>query len=456
MLDSPPDKHASRGEFEARRDAVESLPGRYMRRLIAFAATLTLVAAAVFVYAVSHEELDPRPALPRPTYAADLVARGEKLASLGACASCHTRPGGAPYAGGVGLHTPFGVIYSTNITPEAETGLGLWGEDAFVRAMRQGVDRRGRMLYPAFPYDHYTKVTDADLKALYAYFMTREPVRAESKPNELAFPFGFRPLLAVWNILFHETGAYKPDAAKSAKWNEGAYYVEGLGHCGACHSPRNALGAVRSNARLAGGDVDGWHAPGIGAYAQAPAGWTKDSLMNYLVDGWDERHGVAAGPMTQVVNHLARIDESMVEAMVEYLVDAQPEPASGAREKAIQFAREREFAGGAAAGSQTPGATRGEDIFARSCANCHKRGGQTTPLALGAAVNAPHPGNLIGVILNGIQPPTGSPEKSMPRFAQTLNDEQIVDLVTYMRSRFTTRAEWTGVAERVRDMRAIK
>lgn len=456
MLDFPPDKRASRGDFETRRDAVESLPGRHMRKLIAFAATLTLIAAAVFTYAVSHNELDPRPALPRPAYPPELVARGEKLAALGACASCHTRPGGAPYAGGVGLHTPFGVIYSTNVTPEAETGIGLWGEDAFIRAMREGVDRRGRMLYPAFPYDHYTKVTDADMKALYAYFMTREPVRAEAKRNELAFPFGFRPLLAAWNFLFLERGAYKPDPAKSAKWNEGAYYVEGLGHCGACHSPRNALGAVRSSARLAGGDVDGWYAPGIGAHAQAPAGWTRDSLMNYLVDGWDERHGVAAGPMTQVVNHLAKLDESMVEAMVEYLIDAQPQAAPGAREKTLQFARDREFAGGAPAGSQAPGATRGEDIFARSCANCHKRGGQTTPLALGAAVNAPHPGNLIALILNGVQPPTGAPEKSMPRFAQSLNDEQIVDLVTYMRSRFTAKSEWSGVAERVREMRANK
>ena len=427
-----------------------------MRLLIAFAAALTLLAGGLFAYATRHAELPPQPALPRPAFAADLIERGQTLAGLGACASCHTRPGGEPYAGGHGLHTPFGVIYATNITPEAETGLGLWSEDAFIRAMREGVDRRGRHLYPAFPYDHYTKVTDADLKALYAYFMSRKPVRAQAKPNELRFPFNLRPLLAGWNLLFLESGPFKPNAAKSAKWNEGAYYVEGLGHCGACHSPRNAFGAVRASASLAGGDVDGWHAPGLGAAASAPARWTRESLMNYLMDGWDEHHGVAAGPMTPVVNHLAKQDESVVEAMVEYLIDAQPAPAAGEREKAIQFARDREFSGAVATGALAASDARGEAVFAQACANCHKRGGQTTPLALGAAVNAPHPGNLIAIVIEGIQPPSGAPEKSMPRFGQSLNDGQIADLVGYMRARFTQKPAWTDVADRIRRARGAK
>lgn len=451
MQDFQPNKRASRSEFEARRDAVESLTGRTMRKLIAFAFALTLIAAGVLAYALSHSELEPRAALPRPTFPADLIQRGEKLAALGACAACHTRPGGAAYAGGVALHTPFGAIHATNITPDAETGIGLWSEAAFIRAMREGVDRRGRMLYPAFPYDHYTKVTETDLKALYAYIITRPPVSEPARPNDLQFPFNIRPLLAVWNLLFLDKSPHQPDAAKSAKWNEGAYYVEGLGHCGACHSPRNALGAVRASAKLAGGEVDGWYAPGIGAHAQAPAPWTKESLLNYLIDGWDERHGVAAGPMTAVVNHLAKLDETMVEAMVDYLIDSQPAPASGASEKAMQFAREREYAGNAASDGN-----RGEEIFGRACANCHKHGGQTTPLALGAAMNAPHPGNLIAIVLYGIQPPSGSPEKSMPRFAQSLNDEQIADLVAYMRTRFTQQPAWSDVAPRIKEMRAAR
>lgn len=426
-----------------------------MRRLIAAAAALTLLAVAILAYALRHPELSVR-AASSPAYPAALIERGEKLANLGACAACHTRTGGAPYAGGLGLHTPFGVIYATNVTPDNETGIGLWTEEAFIRAMREGVDRRGRLLYPAFPYDHYTKVTDGDLKALYAYLITRKPVRAPALPNELRFPFNIRPLLAYWNALFVKGGAYQPNPAKSAKWNEGAYYVQGLGHCGACHSPRNSLGAVRTNAQLAGGDAEGWYAPGLGAHAQAPAPWTKESLLNYLIDGWDERHGVAAGPMTAVVNHLAKLDEAMVEAMVDYLLDAQPELAPGEPAKVIQEAREREFAGAAAAGSLGPVESRGEVVFARACANCHKRAGQTTPLALGASMNAPHAGNLVSIVMNGIRPPSGSPEKSMPGFAQSLNDQQVTDLAIYMRARFTTKPAWTDVTDRVKDMRAAR
>jgi mono/diheme cytochrome c family protein len=426
-----------------------------MRRLIIIAIAITILAGAVILYALSHAEIPGR-SIQAAAPQVELVQRGEKLAHLGACAACHTRPGGAAYSGGVGLHTPFGVIHATNITPDNETGIGLWSEEAFIRAMRHGVDRRGRMLYPAFPFDHYTKTTDADLKALYAYFMSRKPVREEARPNTLGFPFNIRPLLAVWNLLFLDSGPFKPDATKSAKWNEGAYYVEGLGHCGACHSPRNALGAVQASARLAGGDVDGWYAPGLGPRARAAVPWTKDSLMNYLIDGWDEHHGVAAGPMTAVVNHLAKLDESMVEAMVEYLIDTQPKPAPGEREKTLQFAREREFSARSAAGSLGPAESRGEDIFARSCANCHRRGGQTTLLALGAVMNAPHPGNLVSIVLNGIQAPAGAPEKSMPRFGQSLKDEDIADLAAYMRARFTQKPAWSDVAQRVRDMRALK
>ncbi|MBX9760441.1 MAG: cytochrome c, partial [Beijerinckiaceae bacterium] len=244
------------------------------------------------------------------------------------------------------------------------------------------------------------------------------------------------------------------DPAKSAKWNEGAYYVEGLGHCGACHSPRNAFGAVRADAHLAGGDVDGWHAPALGAGAAAAAKWTRESLTNYLMDGWDEHHGVAAGPMTSVVNHLAKQDEAVVDAMVEYLLG--PQPAAGEREKTVQSARDREFAGAAPAGTLGPAETRGEAVFAQACANCHKRGGQTTPLALGAALNAPHPGNLVAIVINGIQPPTGAPEKSMPRFGQSLNDGQIADLVAYMRARFTQKPAWGDVADRVKEARAAR
>ena len=179
-------------------------------------------------------------------YSAATIARGQQLAALGDCAVCHTAANGILNAGGRPLQTPFGTIYATNITPDVETGIGAWSYPAFERAMREGIHRDGRHLYPAFPYTHFAKTTDADMQALYAYLMAQPPVRAETPPNALAFPFNLRPLMAGWNALFHKPAVFQPDPAKSETWNRGAYLVEGLGHCSACHSPRNALGAEQA------------------------------------------------------------------------------------------------------------------------------------------------------------------------------------------------------------------
>ena len=178
--------------------------------------------------------------------------------------------------------------------------------------------------------------------------------------------------------------------------------------------------------------------------------------MNYLVDGWDEHHGVAAGPMTAVVNHFAKLDESMVEAMATYLADVQPRSNEGSRETILSQAREREASGGTGAGASASANNDGQAIFSRSCANCHQRNSKTVPLALGAAVNAPHPGNLIHIILHGIQAPSGSPEKSMPRFAQSLNDEQVIALATWMRQHFSQKAAWTDIGAKTKEMRMQK
>ncbi len=203
---------------------------------------------------------------------------GAELAAVGNCVVCHTAPGGRPFAGGLALPTPFGTIYSTNITPDPETGIGRWSEAAFQRSMREGVDRQGRHLYPAFPYDHYTRVSDEDNRALYAYLMTREPVSAEPPANELPFPLNVRMVLAGWKLLFLREGAYEPDPAQSAEWNRGAYLAEGLGHCGACHSPRNAFGAVKTGEdHLAGGESEGWTAYALNHASPAPIPWDVDA-----------------------------------------------------------------------------------------------------------------------------------------------------------------------------------
>ena len=171
------------------------------------------------------------------------MALGARLAAIGNCNVCHTAPGGAPFAGGLALPTPFGTIQSTNITPDPATGIGRWSETAFVRAMREGVDREGRHLYPAFPYDHFTRVTDQDNRALYAYLMTRRPIQASPPPNDLRFPFDQRILLAGWKMLYLRQGPLAIETDRSPEWNRGRYLVEGLGHCGACHTPRDGLGA---------------------------------------------------------------------------------------------------------------------------------------------------------------------------------------------------------------------
>ena len=250
-----------------------------------------------------------------------LVKRGRELAALGNCNSCHTVRGGKNFAGGLPVPTPFGTVFSSNITPDPETGIGRWPEEAFRRAMRAGVDREGRHLYPTFPYDHFTNVSDDDDRALYAFLMMREPVRAPGRQNQLSFPFDQRTVIAGWKLLFLRAGAYKPDTKKSAEWNCGAYLVEGLAHCGACHTPRNALGAERTTASFAGGDVDNWQAYPINAQSPAPVPWDADALYAYLRDGFQPDHGTARGPMAEVVSNLSSVPASDVRAIATYMAD---------------------------------------------------------------------------------------------------------------------------------------
>src|SRR5579875_1119449 len=206
---------------------------------------LVVVLAIAFgaFYAWQWREELPATTISVSSFDPGIVAKGAQLAAIGSCAVCHTSSRGKPYAGGFPVQTPCGVVYATNITPDRDTGIGTWSEEAFRRAMREGVGRKGTHFYPAFPYDHFTKVTDGDISALYAFLMTREPVHQPNRPPQLTFPLNWRIFAAAWQLLFLNTGAYQNDPKQSAEWNRGAYLVEGLGHCGACHTPRNRLGA---------------------------------------------------------------------------------------------------------------------------------------------------------------------------------------------------------------------
>src|SRR4029077_5008816 len=216
-------------------------------------------AAAALVYGCpSHEngaQVEGPKAFPR-----EQIAKGQELAHIGNCMGCHTAEGGKPYAGGTPLKTPFGTIHGTNLRPDPQTGIGRWSLEAFTRAMREGVDREGRNLFPAFPYDHFTKLTDEDIAALYAFVMPREPVNQKNLSNTVPLP---RATVGLVKAKYLERSVYKPDPAKSAEWNRGAYLVEGLGHCGACHTPRDRLGAEKKDAHFAGAEIEGWHAPAL-------------------------------------------------------------------------------------------------------------------------------------------------------------------------------------------------
>jgi mono/diheme cytochrome c family protein len=242
------------------------------------------------------------------------------------------------------ISTPFGTIYSTNITPDPESGIGQWSQTAFLRAMREGVDRGGHHLYPAFPYDHFTKVTNADVDAIYAFLMTRDPVRTKTPPNTIPFPLNFRLVIAGWKLFFFRSGQFRPDPSQNEVWNRGAYLMEGLGHCGSCHTPRNLLGAEKRGKAAAGGEAEGWDAPALNSASPAPAPWSEDAVFDYLHRGWDRLHGMAVGPMMPVVHDLASAPENDLRAMGIYtasLADEPEEERQKKTERAIAFAKSR-------------------------------------------------------------------------------------------------------------------
>jgi nicotinate dehydrogenase subunit B len=385
-------------------------------------------------------------------YSAATIARGAQLAALGDCAVCHTSENGIVNAGGRPIETPFGTIYSTNITPDEATGIGAWSYPAFERAMREGIHRDGRHLYPAFPYTHFAKASDADLQALYAYLMAQKPVQAKAPDNELRFPFSLRPLMAGWNALFHQAETFAPDPSKSDIWNRGAYLVEGLGHCGACHSPRHALQAEKANAYLAGGFAEGWEAPALTSLSQAPIPWNEDELLAYLRTGASRYHGVAAGPMAPVVKELAALPDPDIRAMAVYLASfsetPKDQPALAALATKLETSTRVTFA-------PSPGAR----LYLGACAVCHEVGGlplfgSRPSLALNSNLHSTQPDNLIQVILHGIAKPAFSDLGYMPAFKDSMSDAQIAELVSFLRKQFAPgKPAWTDVASSVSRIR---
>jgi len=393
--------------------------------------------------------------LSAPVYSQATIERGRVLAALGDCAVCHTAPGGAPNAGGRAMETPFGTLYTTNLTPDAETGLGRWSFSAFQRAMREGVSRDGHHLYPAFPYTAFAKTSDDDLQALYAYFMSMPAVRAKTPKAELKFPFSMRPLMAGWNALFHDPAPLQPVATQSAEWNRGAYLVNGLGHCGACHTPRNSLGAEQGgSAFLSGAMVEGWEAPALTGLSKSAVPWDADELYRYLRQGYAQRHGIAGGPMAEVVRELAQVPDADVRAMATYLASFNPAPAAEPQAAAQQVVD---------TAARTQGQLLGpaQRMFDSACASCHHDGdgptllGVNTPLALNSNLTSARPDNLLRTILDGVREPASQGIGFMPAFREALDDRQIAELAGYMRARFAPQEPaWPDLQAQVARVRA--
>jgi mono/diheme cytochrome c family protein len=395
---------------------------------------LCVVAVGVLAYAA----IAWRPAItpiepPSPqSFAPELVANGKMLASGGNCATCHTANGGAPFAGGYPMVTPFGTVHTTNITPDRETGIGTWSLAAFTRALREGVARNGKHLFPAFPYTHFALLTDDDIAALYAYLMTVPPVKAKAPANTVPFPLDIRALQAGWKILYFRPEPLRLDPQKSAEWNRGAYLSEALAHCAACHTPRNILGAESVGHPYYGGRIENdWWAWPL-HYSFSPQRWTRDELARFL-RGNTTVHGRALGPMGPVVQSLAALPDADIEAIATYFGDLiRPVSARPEALTAEVLARSRDRETGA------PN-DRGRQLYYAACAGCHDDG-SSAPLAtrmelmLNSAIWYPRPNNFVLAVLDGVgNNPTDAPGPLMPPFRNVLSDEQIVAIADYLR-----------------------
>ena len=371
---------------------------------------------------------------------AEQIARGAYLARAGNCMGCHTERGGAPYAGGRGVPTPFGTVFAPNLTPDPGSGLGRWSAAEFWRALHNGRARDGRLLYPAFPYPNYTRITRADSDAIFAYLRSLPAVAQANRTHALQFPFDQQAALAVWRALYFRPAQPEPEASRSPEWNRGAYLVEGLGHCNACHASRNLLGATESPLDFAGGliPVQNWYAPSLASPQEAGvADWSDAQVVALLKTGVSER-GAVMGPMSEVVSgstqHLSDADLRAMAVYLQALPQAAADPAAtsaSAVAEAASAARAR------AAANRT-----GAKLYEQHCAACHGDQGEGVPgvypaLADSRAVVMHTPANLVHVVLEGGFPPAtaGNPRPyGMPPFATVLSNDEVAQLLSYIRS----------------------
>ncbi|WP_211335147.1 c-type cytochrome [Thiocapsa rosea] len=374
----------------------------------------------------------------------DQVNPGQYLSAAGDCAACHTRPDGKPFEGGLAIDTPFGTIYTPNITPSEDYGIGAFSDRDFLRALQHGISPSGSPYYPAFPYTSYTKVADEDLLAIKAYLMTVEPSSYQPPKTHLRWPFSIRDLMFGWQEVYFKAGRFQSDPNRSDDWNRGAYLVEGLGHCGECHTPRNLAGATEPSKAMTGAVIDGWYAPNLTDALDAGLGrWSVDELAAFLgtgiaktahdsdaIDAGDAPVTEALGPMAEVVHDsLSKLTEADLYAMAIYLIDLPAKTAPTHQPQVPPLLSQADF-------------ESGRDLYTTHCSACHQDHGQGLapyfPALRGnPAVTIEEPNDVVKTLLLGAPADPSdafSPYVVMPAFGSTLTDEQIATLASYIRA----------------------
>ncbi|MEP6886448.1 MAG: cytochrome c [Gammaproteobacteria bacterium] len=405
--------------------------------IVALAPHPTDFAGGTQVKLADYHGADPT-GVPAELKSASLIEQGKYLARAADCAACHTAEGGVPFAGGRALVLPFGTLYSSNITPDKETGIGNYSDANFLDAVHKGIEPDNTKLYPAMPFASYTYMTDADALAIKAYLFSLEPVHASAPQNALSFPFNQRSLMGVWAMLFNSDKRFEPRTERDPQWNRGAYLVEAMAHCGECHTPRNLFQALDQREKFAGAVQAGWRAYNITSDPKSGVGaWSETDLAQYLAVGHAEGRGTATGPMGEAVdNSLQYLTSGDVTAIVNYLRSVSkistsdlPEPKAGAAPSS--------HAEGVAANADP----RGKAVYAGACAGCHDWTGVSPVIPYATltgvrSVNDPTATNVVQVILSGAHLQTAGAHATMPSFGEAYSDEEIASLANYVTARF--------------------
>jgi len=402
----------------------------------------------------AYGEADPS-GVPAELKAAGNIERGEYLTRAADCAVCHTAKDGEPFAGGRPFVLPFGTMYSTNITPDTETGIGTYTDANFLDALHRGIGRGNTKLYPAMPYASYTYMSDADALAIKAYLFSLKPVRAPATPNALSFPFNQRWLMSFWSAMFNENKRFEPVVDRGADWNRGAYLVEAMGHCGECHTPRNLFFALNNREKFTGAVQAGWraynitpdHASGVGA-------WSDADLAHYLSVGHADGRGTAAGPMGEAIDEsLSHLKSGDIAAMVTYLRSVPRGASSDLAEPKMSPAPALQAGSDAEQGDH-----RGKQVYEGACAGCHGWTGISPVIPLATltgtrSVNDPTGNNVAQVIIAGAQRHYAIDSDNMPAFGSTYSDAEIAGVANYVTARYGAKAS-DLTAESVAKLRA--